>query len=164
MTPAERTETERQVERALRRGELAEAVGLLEVLARAFPADAALGTRLAEVRGALQPDELLRPRVVPVHVVDEEHAGEAPSLAHEGERLFARGDFAGAAAAYRQALRERPDSELLRERLEELFELARAQAPVRPAAPPPGGEDARSRLEALLDRVATRRRSGPGQG
>ncbi|WP_343213342.1 hypothetical protein [Archangium violaceum] len=76
----------------------------------------------------------------------------------EGERLFALGDYVAAAAAYRRALQERPDSELIRERLEELYRLART-LPVRPS---PTDRKLPRQVEplllALLDRVAARRR------
>ncbi|NMO23203.1 tetratricopeptide repeat protein, partial [Pyxidicoccus fallax] len=79
------------------------------------------------------------------------------SPAQEGERLFALGDYAGAAAAYRRALQERPDSELLKERLIELYRLAREMplhSPTDKALP----KETAPRLQALLDRVAARRR------
>ncbi|MBU8894561.1 hypothetical protein DRW03_08560 [Corallococcus sp. H22C18031201] len=156
MTPAARAELEARADRALRRGELAEALGLFEQLARAFPTEEGLAHKLVLVRESLQPHELQhlqnRPR--------EPH--ELPSLGpstpmQEGERLFALGDYVGAAAAYRRALQDRPGNELLQERLLELYELARAlpvQSPTDKALPP----EPEDKLQALLDRLASRRR------
>jgi tetratricopeptide (TPR) repeat protein len=155
MNPDARAEMISHAERALRRGELREAVGLYERLCRAFPEDEALALRLGNLRELLQPQELqavqqasLRPETVPLG---------PSSPVTEGERLFALGDYVGAAAAYRRALQERPDSELIRERLEELYRLARAlpiQSPTDRELP----QQAEPRLLALLDRVAARRR------
>ncbi|WP_164001979.1 hypothetical protein [Pyxidicoccus caerfyrddinensis] len=157
MNPAARADMEARADRALRRGELAEALHLYESLARAFPDDAALALKLTNLRDSLQPSEL---QALQAFQPPEEEASLplAPSSpAQEGERLFALGDYVGAAAAYRRALQERPDSELLKERLIELYALAREmplQSPTDKALP----KAAEPRLQALLDRVASRRR------
>jgi len=155
MTPDVRAETESRAERALRRGDLADAVSLYETLVAAFPGEAPLARKLAELRDSLQPMELHSPKA---RFRDEATVSQRPSTpAQEGERLFALGDYAGAAAAYRRAVAERPDSELLKERLLELFRLAQAaprHSPTDQALP----RDPAARLEALLDRLASRRR------
>jgi tetratricopeptide (TPR) repeat protein len=155
MTPEARAEMQARAERALRRGELAEAVGLYETLARAFPSDEALAQKLALLRESLQPMELQSPKARPAR---EERLPQGPSSpVQEGERLFALGDYAGAAAAYRRALQERPDSELIKERLVELYRLATiapAHSPTDRALP----KEPEHRLQALLDRLAARRR------
>lgn len=147
---------EARADRALRRGELAEALGLYDSLVRAFPDDAGLALKLANLRDSLQPSELqaleaLRPP-------EEASLPLSPSSpVQEGERLFSLGDYVGAAAAYRRALQERPDSELLKERLIELYRLSKempVQSPTDKALP----KEAKPRLQALLDRVAARRR------
>lgn len=147
---------ESRADRALRRGELTEAFGLYESLVRAFPTDASLALKLANARELLQPAEL--------EVLEAARAATSipvpvgpSSPVQEGERLFALGDYAGAAACYRRAVQERPDSELLKERLIELYGLAKAmplQSPTDRALP----DQAEPRLQALLDRVASRRR------
>ncbi|AGC45215.1 hypothetical protein MYSTI_03909 [Myxococcus stipitatus DSM 14675] len=156
MTPAARVEMEARADRALRRGELAEALHLYETLAHAFPQDTVLGDKLAQLRESLQPLEL--------QTLEASRPPEEPELplgpsspAQEGERLFALGDYVGAAAAYRRALQERPDNELFKERLIELFRMAREmplQSPTDKALP----KAPQPRLQALLDRVASRRR------
>ncbi|QSQ25760.1 tetratricopeptide repeat protein [Pyxidicoccus parkwayensis] len=156
MTPGARADMEARADRALRRGELAEALHLYESLVQAFPDDAALALKLTNLRDSLQPAEL---QVLQASRPPEEASLPlAPSSpAQEGERLFALGDYVGAAAAYRRALQERPDSELLKERLIELYGLAREmplQSPTDKALP----KAAEPRLQALLDRVASRRR------
>jgi tetratricopeptide (TPR) repeat protein len=157
MTPETRAELQARAERAKRRGELAEAVSLYETLARAFPEDEALAQKLALLRESLQPMELQalqRPRP-PAH---EERPSLAPSSpVQEGERLFALGDYAGAAAAYRRALQERPDSELIKERLVELYRLA-TTAPVHSPTDQALPKEPEPLLHALLDRLAARRR------
>jgi len=154
MTPEARAEMQARAERALRRGELADAVGLYEALAQAFPADEALAQKLALLRESLQPMELQKARPPP----REELLPLGPSSpVQEGERLFALGDYAGAAAAYRRALQERPGNELLQERLLELYRLATASpahSPTDRALP----KEREHRLHALLDRLAARRR------
>lgn len=147
---------EARADRALRRGELAEALHLYESLVQDFPGDAALALKLANLKDSLQPSELQA--LLASRPPEEPSLPLAPSSpAQEGERLFALGDYVGAAAAYRRALQERPDSELLKERLIELYRLAREmplQSPTDKALP----KAAEPRLQALLDRVAARRR------
>lgn len=160
IAPAVRQEMETRAERALRRGELAEAVGLLEELAREFPSDAALAARIAQLRESADPRELTGrgPRTPePAH----HHDPRGASPEQEGERLFSLGDFGGAAAAYRRALKEKPDSELIRERLFELFRLAQSAPRHSPtdSALPAGRE---ALLRALLDRISARKRVGLG--
>jgi tetratricopeptide (TPR) repeat protein len=156
MTPEARAEMQARAERALRRGELAEAVGLYETLVQQFPQDDALAQKLSLLRESLQPMELHSPKARPP-------ASDAPlshgpsSPVQEGERLFALGDYAGAAAAYRRALQERPDNELIKERLLELYRLATA-APVHSPTDRALPKDPEPRLHALLDRLAARRR------
>jgi tetratricopeptide (TPR) repeat protein len=154
MTPEARADMVARAERALRRGELTEAVSLYDTLCQTFPEDQALRLKHANLCEMLQPSEAqalqsaARPPRAPL-------GPSSPSA--EGERLFALGDYVGAAAAYRRALQERPDSELIRERLEELYRLARAlpvHSPTDRALP----LEPEPLLEALLDRVAARRR------
>lgn len=155
MTSAARADLEARAERCLRRGELDEALACFETLARDNPEDASLAARLAHLRETLQPMELQNVKAR----FREEHAPlGSSSPMQEGERLFALGDYAGAAAAYRRALQERPENELIRERLFELFHLAQATpqraSPTDKALP----REPVHRLNALLDRVAARRR------
>jgi tetratricopeptide (TPR) repeat protein len=157
MKPEARAEMVAHAERALRRGELNEAVGLYESLCRAFPEDEALGLKLANLREMLQPEELqalqalkasARPDAIP----------QGPSTpASEGERLFFLGDYVGAAAAYRRALQEHPENELFRERLVELYRMARS-LPVSSPTDRQLPRQAEPLLHALLDRLAARRR------
>ncbi|MCI0571473.1 MAG: tetratricopeptide repeat protein [Myxococcaceae bacterium] len=156
MTPEQRADTEARAARALRRGDISDALSLLESLANAFPDDAALAARLADLRGTVQPEELLSPRTASRDEPLQPHLPSTPE--QEGERLFALGDFAGAAAAYRRALRERPHSQLIQERLVELVQLAQVAPRHSPtdAALPEAPEE---RLVALLDRISARRRS-----
>jgi tetratricopeptide (TPR) repeat protein len=146
---------EARAERALRRGELAEALGLFEQLAQSFPSEEGLARKLHLLRESLQPQELqhLQNRLrEPANLT----LGPSSPM-QEGERLFVLGDYVGAAAAYRRALQERPGNELILERLGELYRLARelpVQSPTDKALP----EDPAAKLQALLDRLASRRR------
>lgn len=160
MNPEARAEMVAHAERALRRGELSEALSLYESLCRAFPGDEALALKLANLKETLQPQELqtlqaLRASAVPV-VPDDVPQGPSTPVT-EGERLFFLGDYVGAAAAYRRALQEHPENELFRERLVELYRLARSL----PQSSPTDRELPRQPeplLNALLDRLAARRR------
>lgn len=155
-SPEGRAEREARADRSVRRGELSEALALLDGLAAEFPDDAALAEKRDHLRANLQPMELQSAKVPRAEPVPR--ASTAPGTPEqEGERLFAIGDYGGAAAAYRRALKERPDSELIRERLEELFRLAQAaprHSPTDQALP----RDPTARLTALLDRIAARKR------
>lgn len=155
MTNDERVELEARADRFTRRGEMGHAIALLESISRAFPSDEALRARITALSGSLQPAELQNPKA---NLTEPRGHPSRPSTPEqEGERLFAIGDYAGAAAAYRRALRDKPDSALVRERLEELYHLARAaprHSPTDTALP----ADPENLLSALLDRIASRRR------
>jgi tetratricopeptide (TPR) repeat protein len=157
MGPEERQDAEVRAERALRRGELSSAIGLYESIAAAYPGDPAIAAKLARVREHLQPAELTAAKAPRAEAPLPVALG-ASSPEQEGERLDALGDYPGAIAAYRRALQERPDNELVQERLAELFRLVRAtpQAPSPTDAPLPGDRD--GMLRALIDRISSRRR------
>lgn len=139
---------ETRAERSLRRGELSEAFRLFRQLANAFPQDQALAQRIRDLEESLQPSELLSPRAN-----FRAEGSDAPqSPMDQAEALAAKGDFAGAIALYRTLLAQRPDSELIRERLAELFGLVQAQAPRRSPF------QRESLLADLLSRIAARRR------
>lgn len=146
-------------DRALRRGDMSEAVRLFEEALRAAPQDEGIQRKLANVRENLQPSELQSVMFTPPPA-----PAELPPLAvtpeQEGERLFALGDYVGAAAAYRRALRDKPDSELIRERLVELFQLAQAAPRHQPTEQklPASPEE---KLKALLDRISARKKLAP---
>lgn len=155
MTAVERADLEARAERAKRRGDMAEALALLQEVSRAHPDDSALAERISMLKETLQPMELSSAK----SRFEPPSRGSAPSSPEaEGERLFALGDYAGAAAAYRRALAQKPDSELIRERLVELFRLAQAaprQSPTDKALP----KEQDKLLEALLDRISARRKT-----
>lgn len=156
MSPEQRQDTESRADRCVRRGELSEALALYRSLVAAFPEDDALQRKLDDLSGSLQPAELLNPKAN-LGREPSSLAASPPGPEQEGERLFALGDYAGAAAAYRRALRDKPDSTLIRERLEELFRLAQTaprHSPTDQALP----QDPEQRLTALLDRIAARRK------
>lgn len=157
MNPDARAEMVAHAERALRRGELSEALSLYETLCRTFPEDSALALRLANVREMLQPQELQTLQAQRASAQPESIPQGPSSPVTEGERLFVLGDYAGAAAAYRRALQERPDNELILERLEELYRLARA-LPMHSPTDRKLPRQAEPLLNALLDRLAARRR------
>lgn len=148
MSPDERQALETKAERALRRGNFAEAVAIFRDVALAFPDDAALAARIAELEANLGPGEA-RARAP----ISAEPSGVFRSPMHEAEALAARGDFAGAIATYRRLLADNPGLELVKERLAELFQLAQASTA-------PKHEVSREQvLEHLLDRISTRKRS-----
>jgi len=130
VTPDERTEAEVRADRALRRGELSTALELYTAIAAAFPNDELVAQKLKRIRENLQPMELSHAKTrVPI-----DQAPPPTNSIQSAEALAARGDYAGAIALYRKALEKRPDSDLIRERLAELFQIAQAMAP-KAAAP-----------------------------
>lgn len=149
MTPEERTALESQADRHVRRGELAEAWGLLQRLVEAFPEEPALADRLAQLEASMDPLERRR-----VAVAKVESTGSHKSPMHRAEALAAAGKYAEAIAIYRQLLADRPDWDLVKERLAELFQLAQV---AHPAARPNAHREAL--LETLLERISTRRRT-----
>jgi tetratricopeptide (TPR) repeat protein len=157
MNPEARAEMVAHAERALRRGELNEALGLFESLCRAFPEDEGLALKLANLRETLQPQELQALRALQASARADAIPQGPSTPVTEGERLFFLGDYVGAAAAYRRALQEQPDNELFRERLVELYRLARS-LPVSSPTDRQLPRQAEPLLHALLDRLAARRR------
>lgn len=163
MTPDERTEAESRADRALRRGELSTALQLYQAIAAAFPQDELVQQKLARIKENLQPMELS-------HAKTRVPLGEAPAPTNSiqsAEALAARGDYAGAIALYRKALEKRPDSDLIRERLTELFQIAQSLAPPSksgsvPKPPPSQAPVSTARLLSdLLDQISRRRRTPP---
>lgn len=148
MTPEERTTLEGKVDRHLRRGELSEAWGALSRLTDAFPDDASLKERLRQLEESLEPSEWRR-----VTMARAEPSGVHKSPMHYAEGLAAAGKYVEAIEIYRALLDERPDWELVKERLAELFQLARVAEPKRPQV------DRAGLLEHLLERISTRRRA-----
>lgn len=149
MTPAERSTLETQIDRHVRRGELAEAWAALQQLCAAFPEDANLAQRLVELEQGLDPAERRRAAVAKV-----ETTGSFKSPMHEAEAHAAAGRYKDAIALYRGLLTERPDWELVKERLAELFQLAQVAAPQR--RQPVNRE---SILLHLLERILARKRA-----
>jgi tetratricopeptide (TPR) repeat protein len=154
MTPEERDTLEAKGDRAMRRGELSAALALFQQLCSAFPLDSALAEKLANLKENLQPMELTsaKSRFVP----DPSAPRSGGNPLDEAEALAARGDYPGAIARYRKALADKPDSELLKERLAELFRMMQAHAPQRP--PPVVPKSPELALTELLDRIASRRK------
>lgn len=150
MSPEERASIVSTAERALRRGDLSQALRLFQSVAAAFPDDEAVREKLALVQESLQPAELTSAKA---RITAEQPAVTSPIDA--AERLASQGKIKEAIAAYRQVLASHPDSPLVRERLTELFSMVQAQAP---RAPAPSKE---ALLTELLDRVGLRRRSKP---
>ncbi len=174
MTPDERTEAEARADRALRRGELSTALELFQAIAAAYPTDELVQQKLRRIRENLQPMELSHAKTrVPI-----DQAPPPTNSIQSAEALAARGDYAGAIALYRKALEKRPDSDLIRERLAELFQIAQAMAPKSsppatapvttpppPKAPAPQGPVSTARLLSdLLDQISRRRRTAPPRG
>ena len=147
MTPEERTTHETQAERHLRRGELAEAYAVLSQLASAFPDEPELALRVEQLEQSLDPGEQRR-----VAMSRPEPTGQHKTPMHEAESLAAKGRYKEAITIYRDLLAHRPDWDLVKERLAELFELAQVAAPNKPS---PNREGV---LEHLLDRISTRKR------
>src|SRR5690349_1156064 len=93
MNPEARAEMVAHAERALRRGELSEALSLYETLCRAFPEDPALALKLSNLRETLQPQELQALQALQASARPEAIPQGPSSPAAEGERLFSLGDY-----------------------------------------------------------------------
>jgi tetratricopeptide (TPR) repeat protein len=147
MTPDERQQLEHKAERALRRGELRDAVTLLRQLVTACPDDAHARDKLAQLEASLEPGELMSAKAG----FRSEASNVYASPQHQAEALAGRGDFAGAITIYQRLISQAPDADLLRERLAELQQLAQATARVPTVS--------REQLyEHLLERISARRR------
>ena len=117
-------ELEQRAEGAVRRGELLAALQLFEELIAREPADERVRQRMESVRALLQPAELSdRRRSEPEEAEPRPPPGTL-SEAEQGELHAGAGRFVEALRCYERAVTESPDNELLRERLEELRELA----------------------------------------
>lgn len=147
MSPLERQAHESRAERALKRGELAAALDELRALAAAFPDDPGLAARLAQLEANVSPQDLTARAPI-----SSEPSGVFASPMHEAEARAARGDFAGAIALYRRLLSDKPQLELVKERLAELFQLAQASEAPRQSV------SREQVLEHLLGRISSRRR------
>lgn len=147
MTPEERQTLEHRAERALKRGELRDALAMFRALADAFPEDPAVRARLGQLEGSVEPLELMGAR----GGFRSEPSNFFASPQHEAEAHAARGDFRRAIDIYRSLIKATPSAELFRERLTELEQHAQARAPVPTATKT-------QLLEHLLERIASRRR------
>jgi tetratricopeptide (TPR) repeat protein len=143
MTRDEKEEFEIKAERLVRRGEFAQALRIFLHVQVAFPEDAHLRARIDELQASLEPSELSLKSAMPE---------AAPTPIHEAESLCSRGDFAGAIAIYRKLIQARPDWELGKERMTELFHLAQSARPhKRPL-------DRVALYEELLQKISNRRK------
>jgi tetratricopeptide (TPR) repeat protein len=115
-------ELEQRAERAVRRGELLVALELFDAVLAQRPEDERVRMRMESVRALLQPSELVhRRRAEPEEAAPDK---EPLSDAEEGELHASSGRFAEATQAYQRALARNPENALIRERLEELEQLA----------------------------------------
>ena len=150
MTSDERAKVEQQIERHLKRGEMADAYAHLQRLADAFPDDIALAGRLVERENSMEPGERRA-----VAAKQQESTGAHTRPVSQAEALAASGKYAEAITISRQLLASRPEWELVKERLTELFELARVASPLKPSGQP----NREGVLEHLLDRINQRKRT-----
>lgn len=145
VTPEERAQLEAASERHLRRGELSEAWAALSKLSDALPGDEAIAARIKHLEDSLEPSEWRKMTARP--------APPAPRTPmHLAEEAAAQGRFTEALELYRALLDENPGQELLKERLAELYQLARVASPKKPRV------DRLGVLEHLLERIASRKR------
>jgi tetratricopeptide (TPR) repeat protein len=123
--PESAAELEQRAERAVRRGELLAALQLFEELIVRQPHDDRVRQRMESVRALLQPAELSdRRRSEPEEAEPRPPAAGTLTDAEQGELHAGAGRFVEALRCYERALAQSPDNELLRERLDELRELA----------------------------------------
>jgi len=122
--PESAEELEQKAERAVRRGELLSALQLFEELIAAQPDDERVRQRMESVRALLQPAELVGRRRSEPEEPEPRPPAETLTDAEQGELHAGAGRFVEAFRCYERAVAESPENELLRERLEELRELA----------------------------------------
>jgi hypothetical protein len=150
-----------EAERAVRRGELLDAVGLYQRVLVVEPDDPGALARLEALSDQISADAGAGKTPVA--------STPTPALTAEqrAERLVESGDARGALAIYSEILRIRPDHVLAAERKREielsLDGAAPAQRPA-PAREPPSSDSAprlgkEQFLEMLLARIASRRRT-----
>lgn len=125
--PQTAAELEQRAERAVRRGELLAALELFEALLADQPEDERVRQRMESVRALLQPSELVNRRRAEPEEVEGPAAGPL-SEAEQGELHASSGRFREATRSYERAVAKNPRNELLRERLEELRDLAPPEA------------------------------------
>ncbi|MGC4114074.1 MAG: hypothetical protein QM765_05330 [Myxococcales bacterium] len=159
---SDRVQRQAEAERAVRRGELKQALALYRELARETPEDPLIPSRIATIESLLQPDEIIAASFVPAPAqASPLSLSRSATLEQTAEQLFERGDIKGAVALYQKVLAEKPDNELARERYEELAQLTSPRpepvAPQDPPAPPLPAEKPEL-LEALLARITHRRK------
>jgi tetratricopeptide (TPR) repeat protein len=149
-----RAQNQAEAERAVRRGELKQALFLYRRMLDEDPDDAAAKTRIAAIESLMQPHELsgLSLRTPALPSLD---LARPPTLEQTAEMLFERGDVAAALATYEMILKDRPDHDLARERMGELAQLMALTPTVRKPDLPQGKPEM---LEALLARIASRRK------
>jgi tetratricopeptide (TPR) repeat protein len=151
----DRSQLASDAERAVRRGELKEALRLYRRLLECDPEDRGLRARIATIESLLQPSELAGRDVAPI--IPAASFDRPPTAEQQAERLFESGDYAGALSAYEQILETRPGHQLAGERIQELRDLVAAFAP-RPVTPMPL-QDRAGVLEGLLSRIGQRRKT-----
>ncbi len=156
MNDDERATLEAKADRSMRRGELSAALKIFQQLAAAFPSDQPLHEKLKNLQDNLQPMELTSAKSRFAPDPSAPRPGQGNPL-DEAEAFAAKGRYAEAIALYRKALALKPDSDLLKERLTELFQLSQAAAS--PPKPMPVARSPELQLSELLDRIATRRKS-----
>ncbi|MFL5312113.1 MAG: hypothetical protein ACJ79H_16900 [Myxococcales bacterium] len=122
--PESAAELEQRAERAVRRGELLAALQLFEELIARGPGDERVRLRMESVRALLQPAELVGRRRSEPEEAEPRPAAGTLTDAEQGELHAGAGRFVEALRCYERAAAESPENELLRERLEELRELA----------------------------------------
>jgi tetratricopeptide (TPR) repeat protein len=153
---AERTERQAEAERALRRGELKEALAIFRELLVEAPDDPQIKARIAAIESLVQPRELSEAPAKSAPSVDRERA---PTLEETAETLFENGDVAGAIAVYERILRDRPEHELARERCAELKALHVRLRPETAESIEGLPMNRPDLMKALLARIAVRRKS-----
>ncbi|HEY3449002.1 MAG TPA: tetratricopeptide repeat protein [Myxococcales bacterium] len=158
---SDRVQRQAEAERAVRRGELKQALALYRELAREVPEDPLIPSRIATIESLLQPDEISVAGCAPTPPASGMSLSRSSTLEQTAELLFERGDLPGAIATYERVLKERPDHDLARERhaeLQHLTSLTPASAAAGPRAAPPLPQQKPEMLEALLARIANRRK------
>ncbi len=132
---------------------------LFRALLAERPDDQALAARVNSIQSLAQPDELERGARsgAATAAAALSSVERPPTIEQQAEMLLERGDYPGALATYERILQARPNHELALERLKEVRALVSVQP--RSAPEPTLPADRNGMLEALLVRIASRRKA-----
>ncbi len=141
-------------ERALRRGELKDALLLFQQLHKITPSDHTLQSRIQAIESVLEPESKFSAEPA----IKNRQASRPPTQEQTAEMLFDQGDFSAAIATYSRIVQSRQGHQLAQERLQEIKTIQTLQPETIPAPRTSHPGNVYEFLEMLLMRIAGRRK------